>query len=220
LVALVLLVSPGADCGRRSWELRLLLSTHTAFAGHEFTILVTAEPAPAVGYSFEMDWGDTVELQNEGPRPDTFSVSHRWDSAGVYIIHAFGMTSAGWWPAGSERETVTVLVGGPNAPVVDSVLRPPVAVRGETTRFVVDGHDPDGDSIRAVVAWNDSMRTPSGYSPSPSAIRLSHVFTQVGTAEVVVSVQDRNAATSLPDTIYVAVGTPAPRSRLGSSGSR
>ena len=122
VAALALWVFPGADCGRRHWELRLLLSSHTAFAGDEFTALVTAEPNPAVGYSLEIDWDDTVEQFSERFRPDTFVVSHRWDSAGVHIIHVFGQTSAGWWPVWSEPETVNVLAGSPHAPAVDRML--------------------------------------------------------------------------------------------------
>jgi len=206
LVAIVLLVFPGADCGRRHWELRLLVSTNTAFVGHEFTALVTAEPTPAVGYSVDIDWGDRTEVLNEEPRPDTFAVSHRWDSAGVYEVHASGMTSAGWWPAWFEPETVTVLVGGPHAPIVDSVLAPPVAVRGESTWFTVYAHDPDGDSMRAVVAWNDGTRTRTGLFPNPSSISVSHVFTVVENVRVIVSAQDKICAVSLPDTFLVPVG--------------
>jgi hypothetical protein len=209
LVALVLLVSPGADCGRHHWELRLLTNTHTVFVGDELAVQVTAEPTPAVGYSLDIDWGDTTVVLNDEPRPDTFAISHRWDSAGVYSVRAWGHTSAGWWPASSEPETVTVLVGGPHAPIVDSVLVPLVVARGLVTNLTFYAHDPDGDSMRAVVAWSDTTDTMTGPSPNPAIITVSHVFTVVEVAKVVVSVRDRNGAVSLPDSILVPVGSPA-----------
>jgi hypothetical protein len=205
LVAFLLLALPGADCGRRHWELRLLPNIHTVFVGDELAVQVTAEPTPAVGYSLDIDWGDTTVVLNEDLRPDTFAVSHRWDSAGVYGVRAWGHTSAGWWPAYSEPETVTVLVGGPHAPIVDSVLVPLVVVRGLVTNLTFYVHDPDGDSMRAVVAWSDTTDTMTSLSPNPAIITVSHVFTTVETAKVVASVRDRNGAVSLPDTILVPV---------------
>lgn len=209
LLAAFALLGTGADCGRHHWNLSLLLSTHTAFVGHEFTALVTAEPNPAVGYSFEINWGDTYELLNEEPRPDTFAVSHRWDSAGVYEIHASGRTSAGWWPVFSPApETVIVLVGGPHAPVVDSVLAPLIAVRGESTGFTVYAYDPDGDSIRIRARWNDTTDTTTGPFADPCTVHLSHTFVMAETVRVVFIAMDRRGAVSKPDTVSVIVGSP------------
>ena len=158
---------------------------------------------------YVVDWSDAMDTtEAEYASQETASVTHTWTVPGTVSITvqavnaAFPDRRSDWSPA----KSVTVIADG--APVVDSVLGPPVAVRGEITWFAVYAHDPDGDSIRATVALGDSMDTVTvtSFFQSPAGIRVSHVFPQVETAQVVVSVQDRHGATSLPDTLHVPVG--------------
>jgi hypothetical protein len=70
------------------------------------------------------------------------------------------------------------------------VLVPPVAVKDAETNITVYGHDPDNDSLRAIVKWSSSNDTTTERTPSPCAFTVSHIFTKVETADVHVRLQD------------------------------
>jgi outer membrane protein assembly factor BamB len=105
----------------------------------------------------------------------------------------------------SPTKAVRVILN--HAPVVDNVNAPPVAVRNVEAFFTVRGHDEDNDSIRVLVDWGNS-KTDTGYFLSPCSVEVSHVFTQIDTgAMVIVEIQDWKGTKSLPDTVWVPVGT-------------
>jgi hypothetical protein len=118
------------------------------------------------------------------------------------INAAFPEQTSEWSPAKSVK------VIPDSRPVIDAAVGPPVAVKGVEVFFTVKAHDPDGDSVRTVVDWDDSTGTTTGLFPSPCSVEVTHVFEQVETARVVFTVQDWKGAPSLPETVLVPVGTP------------
>jgi len=132
-------------------------------------------------------------------------VTHEWSTVGTYEVKAKAVLDADPAKASDFSPAKTVKVNPNNAPVVDSVLIPPVAVKDVETNITVYGHDPDGDSLRAIVKW-PTGDTITELTPSPCAFTVSYVFTKVETAKVIVRVQDWKGTKSLPDTIRIPVG--------------
>jgi hypothetical protein len=156
-----------------------------------------------------VNWDDVTDTTPPFGLLDTASVWHIYTAA-PDTKHVRAAVYAPDDPQGIEwvghEPVVVVEPGGPHAPVVDSVLFPPVAVRGGTTWFIVYAQDPEGDSVAAVIAWSESTSTTTVPVPSPAGIRVSHIFEQVETAVVVIAAQDIHGAVSLSDTILVPVG--------------
>jgi outer membrane protein assembly factor BamB len=137
---------------------------------------------------------------------ETAAVTHEWDTAGTYAVKAKAVLDADPSKASDFSPAKTVKVNPNSAPVVDSVTVPTVAVKGAETDITVFGHDPDGDSLRAIVKW-PSGDTTTERTPSPCAFAVSYIFTKVESAQVIVQVQDWKGAKSAPDTIRIKVGT-------------
>jgi hypothetical protein len=208
VAAAVLLL--GGVCGRRLYPPEFISVPSGVYAGDTAWVRLATSGRGYDSVRYVVNWDDaTTDTTAPFGLSDTATVWHAWTTPETKYVRAavYALDD----PQGIRRaapESVVVEAGGLHAPVVDSVLAPPIAVRGETTRFIVYAHDPDGDSIGAVIAWGDSTDTATvtSFLPSPSSISVPHVFTQVETAAVLVSVQDKNGATSLPETVYVLVG--------------
>jgi len=155
---------------------------------------------------YVMDWGDATDTGDVAyASEETAAVTHEWSTAGSYEVKAQAVLDADPTKASDFSPAKTVKVNPNNAPVVDSVLIPPVAVKDAETNITIYGHDPDGDSLRAVVKWPTGDTT-TERTPSPCAFTVSYIFTKVGTAEVIVRVQDWKGTKSLPDTVRIPVG--------------
>jgi outer membrane protein assembly factor BamB len=155
---------------------------------------------------YVMDWQDAIDTGDVAyASEETAAVTHEWSMAGTYEIKAQAVLDANPSKASDFSPAKTVKVNPNNAPVVDSVLVPPVAVKDAETFITVYGHDEDGDSLRAIVKW-PSGDTTTELTPSPCAFTVSHIFTKVETAEVIVRVQDWKGTKSLPDTVRIPVG--------------
>jgi hypothetical protein len=211
VLAAALLVSTGADCG----GLPGIPSDPWAPTGPESTWagaptvyeVVTTIDKDAIRYV--VDWGGAVDTTDSiYASGETAAVAHAWDAPGTVSIKvqafnaAFPEKRTDWSPAKSVK------VIPDSRPVIDTAFGPPVAVRGEEAFFTVKAHDPDGDSIRTVVDWDDSTGTRTGLFPSPCSVVVTHVFAQAETATVVFTAQDWKGAPSLPETVLVLVGTP------------
>jgi hypothetical protein len=159
---------------------------------------------------FVTDWGDLVDTTDASfASGETATITHVWASPGTVPIRVMAMNSAApekaspWsWP-----ESVGVILD--SVPVIDTVEAPPLVMRGVEIYLIVRASDPDGDSIRVRVDWGDGQDTTSEtrHGPYYSGFYPTHTFTQVGTAKVVVTAQDRKGATSLPETVRVRVDT-------------
>ena len=158
---------------------------------------------------YVMSWTDATDTGDVAyGSGETAAVTHTWSDTGHFDVKAKAILDADPTKASdfSQAKSVKVLPNSP--PVVDSVQRPPVGVVGTETPFVVFGSDPDGDSLRVVVNWGSGKDTTTSYSLSPCNISMSHVFTKVETAKVVVQTQDwKGAKSTKPDTIRLPVGT-------------
>ncbi|MBM3331794.1 PQQ-like beta-propeller repeat protein [candidate division WOR-3 bacterium] len=156
---------------------------------------------------YVMDWQDAVDTGDVAYlSEETAAVSHEWSAAGTYEVKAQAILDANPSKASEFSPALTVKVNPNNAPVVDSVLIPPVAVKDAETYITVYGSDPDGDDIRAIVKWSASSDTATELMPSPGGFAVSHVFTRVETADVIVRFQDWKGTKSAPETVYIAVG--------------
>ncbi len=161
---------------------------------------------PKGNIRYAMDWADKIDTTDESyGTNEPAIVAHKWTAAGTYDIkvQAFcdaDSTKASDW---SPTKSVKVILNG--APVVDRVEAPPVAVKDIEAFFTVFGSDPDNDSIQVHVKW-PSGDTTTGYFPSPCSVQVSHVFTQIETAAVIVTIQDWKGTPSPEATVYVPVG--------------
>ena len=200
-------------CARKLYPPEFVSIPHSVYAGEAATVRLAASGNGYDSVRYVVNWDDgTIDTTAPLGLGDTATVLHAWSASPdtKYVRAAvFAVDDPQGIRWGIQRQ-VAVEAGGSHAPVVDSVLCPLAAVSGETTRFLVYAHDPDGDSIRAVITWGDSTDTTTATSflPSPSCDSVSHIFTHAETADVVVSVQDRNGALSLPDDILVPVIPP------------
>ena len=155
---------------------------------------------------YVMDWQDAIDTGDVAyASEETAAVTHEWSTAGSYEVKAQAILDANPSKASDFSPAKTVKVNLNQRPVVDSVLIPPVAVRGAETFITVYGHDEDGDSLRAIVKW-PAGDTTTELTPSPCAFTVSHIFTKVESARVIVWVQDWKRAKSLPDTVRIPVG--------------
>ena len=166
--------------------------------------VVTTVPKGAIRYV--MDWTDAIDTGDVAyASGETAAVTHEWGTVGSYEVMAQGVLDADPAKASDFSPAKTVKVNPNEAPVVDSVYIPPVAVKGVETNITVYGHDPDGDSLRAIVKW-PAGDTTTELTPSPCEFTVSNVFTKVETAKVIVRVQDWKGTKSLPDTVRIPVG--------------
>jgi hypothetical protein len=211
VAATALLLSTGAKCRERSgiprdpWAPMGPDSTWTG-APTAYQVVTTIDTG-AIRYV--MDWGDAMDTTDASyASAETATVSHTWTAPDTVSIMvqainaAFPEKKSGWSPVKSVK------VIPDSRPVIDAAVGPPVAVKGVEAFFTVKAHDPDGDSVRTVVDWDDSTGTTTGLFPSPCSVVVTHVFAQVDTARVVFTVQDWKGAPSLPETVFVLVGTP------------
>ena len=207
VAAAVLLL--GGVCGRRLDPPEFISVPGEVYAGDTVWARLAASGRGHDSVRYVVNWDDVTDTTPPFGLLDTASVWHIYTAAPdtKYVRAAVyapddpqGIEWVGYEPV------VVVEPGGPHAPLVDSVLCPPVAVRGETTWFVLYAHDPDNDSVRAVAAWNDSMSTTTDFFPGPATMTVSHVFEEVETAVVAIVAQDIHGAVSLSDTILVPVG--------------
>ena len=166
--------------------------------------VTTTVPKGAIRYV--MDWTDAIDTSDDAYESgETAAVTHEWGTVGSYEVKAQAVLDANPAKASDFSLAKTVKVIPNEPPVVDSVLFPPVAVKGAETFITVYGHDEDGDSLRAIVKWPGSDTT-TELTPSPCEFTVSNIFTKVGTADVIVRVQDWKGTKSLPDTVRIPVG--------------
>ena len=155
---------------------------------------------------YVMDWQSAEDTGDYAAASgETVEVTHEWSTAGSYQVKAKAVLDADPSKASDFSPAKTVKVNLNQRPVVDSVLTPPRAVKGAETNITVYGHDPDGDSLRAIVKWPTGDTT-TERTQSPCAFTVSYIFTKVESAQVIVWVQDWKLAKSLPDTVYIPVG--------------
>ena len=221
LVAFVVLAAAlllaGAGCHSRIWPV-IDSAPDTVAAGEVATIVVRTEQsarrAAPLWVNYAIRWGDdsSETTTDYFLSTDTVQFTHTWTRAGtfhVWIENSEDVRNANGTPGTRKAVPVDldITVTGNGLPLIDTVLGPPVAVRGVEAFFTVKAHDPDGDSIRTFIDWGDSTGTTTGFSPSPCSTVVSHTFWLAETARVVTTVQDYGGAPSLPETIYVLVGT-------------
>jgi hypothetical protein len=211
VVAAALLVSTGAKCHERGIRPKnpwAPMGPDSTWAGAP-TIYQVVTTISRGAMHYVMDWGDAMDTTDASyASGETAAVTHAWAAPGTVSVHvqainaAFPEQTSEWSPAKSVK------VIPDSRPVIDAAVGPPVAVKGVEVFFTVKAHDPDGDSVRTVVDWDDSTGTTTGLFPSPCSVEVTHVFEQVETARVVFTVQDWKGAPSLPETVFVPVGTP------------
>jgi len=157
---------------------------------------------------YVMNWTDKTDTSDLSyASGETASVTHVWNAVGTYDVKAMAILDADPAKASEFSPAKSVKVILNNRPVVDSVQRPPVGVKGGETFITVNGSDVDGDSLRVIVNWGGSKDTTTELFPTPCYSTVSHVFTSLGDATVIIWTQDWKGAKSLPDTIVIPIGT-------------
>ncbi|MCX6843139.1 MAG: PQQ-binding-like beta-propeller repeat protein [candidate division WOR-3 bacterium] len=158
---------------------------------------------------YVMNWTDATDTSTLSyASGDTASVTHVWDAVGTYDVKAMAILDADPAKASEFSPAKSVKVILNNRPVVDSVQHPPVGVKDGETFITVYGSDVlDGDSLRVIVNWGGSKDTTTELFPTPCVSTVSHVFTSLGDATIIVWTQDWKGAKSLPDTIVIPIGT-------------
>jgi len=186
--------TPGAPIGPDS-----------TWIGASTTFKVTTTAKGNIRYT--MDWSGKIETGAESyGSGETALVSHSWATANTYNIKVQAILDAESTKASAWSPTKSVKVIFNNAPEVIDVNAPPLGVKDADAFFNILGSDQDGDSLRVLVDWGSS-KTDTGYFLSPCNVTVSHVFTKIETAMVVVTIQDWKGTTSAPDTVYVPIGT-------------
>jgi outer membrane protein assembly factor BamB len=186
--------TPGAPWGAEStW-------TYSTYACSVVTTTANGFIRYIMDWQDATDTGDVAYASNE-----TAAVTHEWDAVGTYSVKAQAIRDDDPKKASEFSSPLSVRVILNQRPIVDSVLFPPVAVKGAPTNITVYGHDDDGDSLRAIVKWPKGDTT-TLLTPTPCTFTVTNVFGDVGSAQVIVWVQDWKKAKSIPDTIHIPVG--------------
>ena len=173
-------------------------------ATYACSVMTTVSKGNHINYV--MDWGNAIDTGDYAAASgETVAVTHEWSDTGHFEVKAQALLNANLSKASDFSPAKTVKVNPNEAPVVDSVLVPPVAVLGAETFITVYGHDPDDDSLRALVQW-PSGDTTTERTLSPCAFTVSHIFTKVETADVHVRVQDWKGTKSRDTIIRIPVG--------------
>jgi len=157
---------------------------------------------------YVVNWTDSTDTDDVShASAETAEVDHVWSTAGTFDVKAQAILDADPSKASGFSQPKSVKVILNQRPIVDSVQRPYLAVKGAMTNFVVFGSDPDYDSVRAIVKWPNG-KTTTGLSSSPGQFAVSDTFTNVDSAAIVVVwVQDWKGSKSKPDTIRIPVTT-------------
>lgn len=170
-----------------------------------YKIMVESPSGPV---RFVFDWGDGIDTtDNTYASEEEATVSHTWTTANTYSVKALAVLDADPTLASDYSPSRTVLVLPNDAPIVDTITGPPVAVKNVTAYFRVYGNDPDDDSVRLIVDWGDGKDTTTGYFQSPCTIRVNHAFSTIETIYAKATLQDDKGAKSAFDSIRVVVGT-------------
>jgi hypothetical protein len=199
----------GGVCVRKLYPPEFVALPYSVFAGETAWVRLTANGRGYHSVRYIVNWDDAaIETTEQHSLPDTATLWHVWTVAPdtKYVraaVYTPDDTPGIRW---AEQRVVFVDVGGSHAPVIDTAFFPyVVGVKGAATPFTVMAHDPDGDSLRLEFRW-DTTETTTAYLSSPCSVTISHVFTEVETAVVVVEAQDVRGALSSPDTILVPIG--------------
>jgi outer membrane protein assembly factor BamB len=153
-----------------------------------------------------MDWQGAIDTGDVAyASKETAAVTHEWDSVGVYDVKAQAIRDDDPKKASDFSPAKSVRVVLNQRPVVDSIFFPPYAVKDAPTNITVYGHDDDGDSLRAIAKWSGGDTT-TDLTSTPGAFTVTCIFDDVGTARVIVWVQDWKKAKSIPDTVNIPVG--------------
>ena len=151
------------------------------------------------------DATDTTASDSAYKSGDTAILHHIWDTVATYNVTAKAILDANPAKASDFSPAISVKVNLNQRPVVDSVLTPPVAVKDAPTVITVYGHDPDDDSLRAIVKWPGGDTT-TERTLSPCAFTVTCIFTKVETADVHVQLQDWKGTKSRDTIIRIRVG--------------
>jgi outer membrane protein assembly factor BamB len=199
----------GGACGRRLDPPEFISVPSAIFAGDTAAVRLAASGRGYHSVRYVVDWDDaSIETTELCALSDTAALWHVWTVAPdtKYVRAAAFAPEDTQGIRWAEQQMVFVDVGGSHAPVIDTAFIPaPVAVRGAAVPFTVRAHDPDGDSLRLVFQWSMTESTTVS-AASPCSVTVNHVFAEVGTAVVIISVQDTRGALSQPDTIIIPVG--------------
>ncbi len=207
--AAALLLSTGADCGRKPHPPDFILFCDTAYADVHMTYALVAADQSFDSTRYIVDWGNGLDTTEQSFLPgDTARVWHMWSDTGRYQVRARMLATIGARPRLSdwcETETVQVVPYTPDSPpVLDSVGFHPRPQVNQPCTLVVFAHDPAGDSLRVKVGWGTGDTT-TGFLASPCTARFAYVFTQPETVGVLVELIDWKGVMSSPETIYVPI---------------
>lgn len=166
--------------------------------------------SPSGPVRFVFDWGDgtppeTTELAYGSNEEAT--AAHSWSVAGTYSIKALAVLDADPTKSSDYSPSRAVLVLPNAAPVIDTFVGPPVAVKDVEAIFRVAGADPDGDSVRLTVKWGDGKDTTTGWQASPASFRVTHAYARIETLWAKATLQDKRGTKSAVDSVRVIVGT-------------
>lgn len=208
-VAILAALSMGNGCGYTPVPPRVFAPTTQTWVGVRTGVLVLAADT-SYACKYVVDWGDftmdtTLSVYRGG---DTAYVEHSWTAAGAMAVKARALRESRAPRASDWSVPETVAVNPNGVPVIDAVLlNQGVAVKGAAVLFTIRAHDPDGDSIRAIIAWDDGKDTTTSFLSSPCSVAVSHVFEQDDSFSVLINVQDPKGALSVPRTVVIRVGT-------------
>jgi outer membrane protein assembly factor BamB len=201
----------GGTCGPRLHPPDYVSLPASVFSGDTIWVRLATSGSGYGTVHYVVEWHNAeTETTGQFRLTDTATVWHVWTApdteyvrAAVYPID--NPKNIKW----ANQERVLVVEGGSHAPVIDTFETPPLAIRGGEYEFTVRAHDPDGDSIRIRIDWGDGQDTTSALLGGPYyfGFFLTHSFTQVETAGVIITVQDQAGAFSLPETVLVPVDT-------------
>jgi outer membrane protein assembly factor BamB len=210
VVAAAAVLLLGGVCGRKLYPPEFVSVPNSVYAGDTAWVRLATSGRGYDSVRYVVNWDDVTDTTPPLGLLDTATVWHIYAAAPdtKYVgaaVYAPDDPQGIRWAA--HQPVVVVEAGGSHAPVIDTAaLAQVIGVRGAPTFFIVKAHDPNGDSVRLEFDWG-ATETTTAYFASPCSVTVGHVFTQAETAVVITSAQDIRGATSLPDTVFVPVGT-------------
>ncbi|HEC80947.1 MAG TPA: PKD domain-containing protein [Thermoplasmatales archaeon] len=173
--------------------------TTAGFINTNYTYTTTTNDPQGDQIYYKFDWGDGTYSGWLGPYESgiTINASHSWNTPGVYSIKVKAKDTSNLESGWSNTLQVTITPGAnypPNTPTKPK--GPKTGDTNVTYNFTTTTTDPDNNTIKYQIDWDDNTTTTTELVPSGETITVSHNWTKEGTYNIRIKAIDQYLAES------------------------
>ena len=157
---------------------------------YTFTIVDPEEDDCEIKIDFN---GDETEWLGPFKPGEVVTVSHEWDSEGIFYIRA---KSRDRWGESTWSEPFPVEITENLPPNQPTVTGPMKGKPNTEYDFTLNSVDPNGDDVRFHIDWGDGNSETTSFTSSGSNLIVSHSWSEKGTYIIRIYAEDVHGATS------------------------